>query len=187
MSEDWRRLTEEWGSKRKISLYLNCCQVDTPPEVVSSVWDHVSEFRSHVNKVVDFGAGDGRFALVKAYRKYIGYEIDKQRFETVMLPPNASIIHQCPFSADITDADLSIGNPPYVRNQYLPKGWREKVARILFERSRCCDVGIGQRLAVLLLAVPREYKTKWVGSVGRALRMGVQTCRAPPSRVYPEE
>ena len=135
LSSGLQRLTEERGCKRKVSLYLNSGQVDTPLEVVSSVWNHVSEFRSRVNKVVDFGAGDGRFALKGVYGQYIGYEIDGQRFETGTLPPNASIIHQCAFSTGLIDADLSIGNPPYVRNQYLPPEWRERVARMLFDRT----------------------------------------------------
>ena len=142
MNEELRRLTEKWGSKKKISLYLNSCQVDTPPEIVSSVWNHVREIRSHIVKVVDFGAGDGRFALVKSYQQYIGYEIDKRRSKNGRLPQNATIIHQCAFSANITDADLSIGNPPYVRNQYLPTEWREKVARILFERTGVAISGL---------------------------------------------
>ena len=159
MNGELRRLTETWGSKKKISLYLNSCQVDTPPEIVSSVWNHVREFRSHVTNVVDFGAGDGRFSLMKSYQQYIGYEIDERRFENGRLPPNATIIHQCAFSADITDADLSIGNPPYVRNQYLPTEWREKVARILFERTGVVISGLAnawQYFFLLSLACTKQ-------------------------------
>tara|TARA_R100001086_G_scaffold80289_2_gene39141 strand:+ start:1069 stop:1746 length:678 start_codon:yes stop_codon:yes gene_type:complete len=35
----------------------------------------------------------------------------------------------------LSNADLCIGNPPFVRNQDLPEGWSEKVAAELRERS----------------------------------------------------
>ena len=49
--------------------------------------EHVYERRSApVGKVVDFGAGDGRFARGQHYRQYRGYEIDPGRSPQGSLP-----------------------------------------------------------------------------------------------------
>ena len=116
-------------------MYLGRCQVDTPIDLVESTWNHVSNSRRTVGKVVDFGAGDGRFARYGSYRQYVGYEVDSQRFRNVNLPPSAELRYRCAFSDVIDDADVCIGNPPFVRNQDLPQGWREQVAQILLERT----------------------------------------------------
>lgn len=116
-------------------MYLGRCQVDTPIELVESIWNHVSNSRRTVGKVVDFGAGDGRFARYGSYREYVGYEVDSRRFRNVDLPQNAKLRYRCAFSDVIDDADVCIGNPPFVRNQDLPQGWREQVAQILLERT----------------------------------------------------
>ena len=39
------------------------------------------------------------------------------------------------FPETIEDADLCIGNPPFVRNQDLPSGWRARVSEMLRERT----------------------------------------------------
>ena len=130
------RLTEAWGTRAAVSLYLDRCQVDTPDNIVSKVWEIVHERRSaRVGKVVDFGAGDGRFAKVEHYLQYCGYEIDPRRSPQGALPKRATLLHQCAFSETVDDADVCIGNPPYVRNQDLPTGWRQQVADSLFART----------------------------------------------------
>jgi hypothetical protein len=130
------RLTQDWGSRAAVSLYLERCQVDTPDEIVSKVWELVRERRSErVHKAVDFGAGDGRFARSQHYLQYWGYEIDPRRSPKGPLPAGASLVHQCAFSELLSDSDLCIGNPPYVRNQDLPTGWRERVAESLYSRT----------------------------------------------------
>lgn len=111
-----------------VSAYLDRCQVDTPDAWVRRVWELVAEKRKHVRKVVEFGAGDGRFACYGSFEKYIGYEVDKARRGQRALPSNAKLVHDCAFSVTLHDADVCIGNPPYVRNQDLPDGWRETVA-----------------------------------------------------------
>lgn len=132
----FHRLTEAWGSRAAVSLYLDRCQVDTPVATVAKVWQHVFERRPEpIASVVDFGAGDGRFARHRHYLQYRGYEIDPTRFPREPLPQGASLVHQCAFSKIIDDADLCIGNPPYVRNQDLPTGWRQQVADSLFART----------------------------------------------------
>jgi methylase of polypeptide subunit release factors len=125
-----------WGSHAAVSLFLDRCQVDTPSDLVRRVWKHVYQCRRRpVGKVVDFGAGDGRFAKNQEYQQYVGFEVDTKRFASSSLPRRASILCQCAFSQEIKDADVCIGNPPYVRNQDLPTGWRQQAADSLFKRT----------------------------------------------------
>jgi hypothetical protein len=137
MDEDLslHRLTEDWGTRESVELYLDRCQVDTPSKIVSAVWAHIHERRPAVGKVVDFGAGDGRFAREGRYVSYVGYEIDEGRCRASSLPRAARLVPQCAFSAQISDADVCLGNPPYVRNQDLPQGWRQRAARELVTRT----------------------------------------------------
>ncbi|MDJ1167506.1 hypothetical protein QHI69_36900 [Burkholderia gladioli pv. gladioli] len=137
MDEDLslHRLTEDWGTRESVELYLDRCQVDTPGKIVSSVWEHIHERRATVGKVVDFGAGDGRFAREGRYKSYVGYEIDAARCERASLPSSATLLPQCAFSARIDDADVCLGNPPYVRNQDLPAGWRQTAAASVQART----------------------------------------------------
>ena len=76
-----KALTGNWGDPEIVSSYLDRCQVDTPVEVVRSIWAHVTKHRSgEIGKVLDLGAGDGRFAqhgLLPFIRT--GYEIDETR------------------------------------------------------------------------------------------------------------
>ncbi len=115
-------------------LFLDRCQVDTPLSLVRQVWQTVAEARPRVGSVVDFGAGDGRFAEYGRYTKYIGYEIDPSRSGSRKLPPNARIVNACAFSKDVSGATVAIGNPPFVRNQDLPEGWRQQAAEKIQRR-----------------------------------------------------
>jgi hypothetical protein len=117
------------------TLYLSRCQVDTPDTLVTATWNHVSTLRSAIGKVVDFGAGDGRFAQHGQYERYVGYEIDADRARGAALPANAKIIRKCAFDSDIDDADLCIGNPPFVRNQDLPSNWRVKASEKILAKT----------------------------------------------------
>jgi hypothetical protein len=130
-----RELTQQWGPYEEVTLYLNRCQVDTPDRVVRMVWNLVAARRPVVGKVIDFGAGDGRFARYGSYKRYVGYEIDSQRVALPWLSPGASIVHRCAFSARVADADVCIGNPPYVRNQDLPAGWRERAEKVIRSKT----------------------------------------------------
>ena len=123
------------GVAPRASLYLGRCQVDTPQPIVKKVWDLVQAQREHIGKVVDFGAGDARFARYGRYDDYVGYEIDPQRCSLENLPAHAEIVNACAFSEEISDASLAIGNPPYVRNQDLPKGWRQEAAEKIAQRT----------------------------------------------------
>jgi hypothetical protein len=79
---------------------------------------------------------------VANYREYTGYEIDAQRCSFLKTPRNAALINKCAFSKQIDDADVCVGNPPYVRNQDLPNGWRERAPRNFLHKepeSLCLD------------------------------------------------
>ena len=123
------------GVAPSASLYLGRCQVDTPQPLVKKVWDLINERTLHVGKVVDFGAGDARFARYGQYDEYVGYEIDPGRCSLENLPAHAEVVNACAFSEEISDASLAIGNPPYVRNQDLPVGWREQAAETIKHRT----------------------------------------------------
>lgn len=129
------QLTHDWGEWNAVSLYLDRCQVDTPATLVAATWRHVTQFRKRVRKVVDFGAGDGRFAQYGRYSEYVGYEIDPLRSKGAKLPSHVRLINRCAFSDNIEDADVCIGNPPFVRNQDLPAGWRERASEVLKRRT----------------------------------------------------
>ena len=127
------KLTGGWGDEATVSLFLERCQIDTPKTLVATAWKHVAEYREKIRTVVDFGAGDGRFSSSDLYSKYIGYEIDSRRCRP--LRRKAVIRNECAFKDTIMDADLCIGNPPFVRNQDLPLGWRQNAAKVLEKRT----------------------------------------------------
>lgn len=136
------RLTRSWGSWDSVSLYLKRCQVETPDNLVRATWRHVHEVRPRVGKVVDFGAGDGRFSRYGRYSQYVGYEIDTALCGTATLCERATLINRCAFSDEITDADVCIGNPPFVRNQDLPLGWRQHASKVLHKRTGIAISGL---------------------------------------------
>jgi hypothetical protein len=133
------QLTRDWGEWDAVSLYLDRCQVDTPANLVAATWRHVEQVRENVGKVLDFGAGDGRFSHYGRYSEYIGYEIDTLRCVGAALPDHARLVNRCAFSDEVDDADVCIGNPPFVRNQDLPVGWRQSASEIL-KRRTCVTV-----------------------------------------------
>ena len=141
------QLTRDWGDWASVSLYLTRCQIDTPPDLIQLTWDHVKRLRPQLDKVVDFGAGDARFSKSGVYQEYLGYEIDEQRCISVDVPDNVRLINRCAFSDEIVNADLCIGNPPFVRNQDLPYGWRQHAAEVLFRRTGVSVSGIASERA----------------------------------------
>ena len=136
-------LTENWGDPKIVSSYLDRCQVDTPEEVVRSIWAHVEKRRpGKIGKVLDLGAGDGRFAQHGSYRSYIGYEIDETRCTGVGLPDGARLVNACALSHSIEDADVCVGNPPFVRNQEIPTDWREHAHSVVLGRTGVAIPGL---------------------------------------------
>lgn len=57
------------------------------------------------------------------------------RCQGAVLPNHARLINRCAFSDDIEDADVCIGNPPFVGNQDLPVGWRHRASEVLKRRT----------------------------------------------------
>jgi len=136
-------LTQDWGDPDTVSSYLDRCQVDTPDEVVRSIWTHVKKHRPReIGKVLDLGAGDGRFARHGSYRWYIGYEIDDTKYADVALPTGATLVNECAFSHSTADADVCVGNPPFVRNQDIPTGWREHAHGEVLRRTGVAVPGL---------------------------------------------
>jgi len=124
-------------------LYLSKCQVDTPLDVVEGIWKLISQYRKDIKKVVDFGAGDGKFSLFGEYGTYVGYEVDPARLKTVKkLPKNASVKLGCAFQTNIKNYDLCIGNPPYVRHHDIETAWQLSVLARLESKS---DIKIDAR------------------------------------------
>src|SRR5258708_7263970 len=126
---------QTWGPEEAVNLYLARCQVETPHDLVAQVWAHVRERRKELDTVLDFGAGDGRFATCGQYRTYRGFEVDPKRWSVAKLPAKARLIHSCAFKGRSQTSDLCIGNPPYVRNQDLPEGWRERASQVIEKRT----------------------------------------------------
>ena len=128
--------TGRWGDPVSVSSYLDRCQVDTPLDVVRSTWDHVHKLRPRrIGKVIDLGAGDGRFAISGNYASYVGYEIDPDRCSGARLPRNARLVKRCAITNLAADADVCVGNPPFVRNQDIPAKWRERAHRVVRKRT----------------------------------------------------
>jgi hypothetical protein len=152
-------LTQGWGTPASVSLYLDRCQVDTPPEVVQEVWKQIALRRKRVRKAVDFGAGDARFACGGNYETYTGIEIDRARCADAILPANGQLINECAFSVDVRDADLCLGNPPYVRNQDLPGGWRERAAKVIEKRTGVHLSGLANAWQYFFLLALASTKT----------------------------
>jgi len=123
------------GPPAAANLYLERCQVDTPASIVALAWELIAQRRAEIGSVVDFGAGDGRFAREGKFKSYVGYEIDRARFQGSALPANALMVNACAFSSPEHRADLACGNPPFVRNQDLPHGWRQTAAKVIAQRT----------------------------------------------------
>jgi len=135
---------------RSDEYYLGRCQHDTPAHVVALVWRQVHARRSHVDRVVDFGAGDARFSRLGGYGSYVGYELDPTRCPTTVTG-DVQIIHGCAFSHASRDADVCVGNPPYVRNQDLPLGWRHMAAAEVEKRTGVAVSGIANAWQYFLM------------------------------------
>jgi len=103
------------------------CQIHTPPDVVAFFWKIVRQHRSEIGRVIDMGAGDGRFAIGGRYTHYEGFEIDKHWHQISNFPQKATIKYQCVFASRSDNFDACIGNPPYVRHHNIGKIWRATI------------------------------------------------------------
>lgn len=123
---------------------LQYCQIETPFDIVEGMWRIARSYAPHFQKVIDLGAGDGRFSQSAMYDQYVGYELDNSR-----IPPkksllaNVSIINKDAFSSLAPEYNLCIGNPPYIRaNRLLPE-WRDNVAE---ELNKVTDIDFNRNV-----------------------------------------
>jgi len=110
----------------KSAYELSESQVATPLAVVSLLWKLAHQSREVFNNVIDFGAGDGRFAKGGRFKTYVGIEIDVIRSVSAKLPRNGHIISGCAFAHEGSDYDACVGNPPYVRHHDIESLWKKK-------------------------------------------------------------
>lgn len=99
------------------------CQINTPFKILNFFSKLLGQHRENLGKVIDLGAGDGRFALIGDYQSYEGYEIDDTCKLLSNLPENSTISHECAFSDIEGNYDTCIGNPPFIRHHDLNKDW----------------------------------------------------------------
>lgn len=116
--------------KRARTAYeLSQSQVSTPDAVVRQFWHLVHQRRPTLQRVLDVGAGDCRFAKGSRVAEYVGVEIDPVRASKAKLPKNGRLILNCAFAHRAKNYDACIGNPPYVRHHDLESPWRDEVAK----------------------------------------------------------
>lgn len=172
---------------------LHQCQVATPLPVVRLLWDLINARRSVVDTVVDFGAGDGRFAQFGKYRKYVGYELDEAKIESAELPPNAIFKHACALE---TSAFFSgaIGNPPFIRNQDLGRLWRRRARELIYQQLGAkidpftrlqahhrFSWDLGSELDLFTGTTWDEFRASTVPPIGGRVNAGGSSCSAAPA------
>jgi len=59
----------------------------------------------------------------------MGVEIDERRARTATRPPNGRIVNECAFQHRGTNYDACVGNPPYVRHNYIESDWKAAVLK----------------------------------------------------------
>jgi hypothetical protein len=140
----------------KTAYELRQSQVSTPPEVVALFWRLLREHRAETGKVLDLGAGDGRFARGGHFERYDGIEIDPSASQGAVLPANANIEIGCAFAIAKNGYDACIGNPPYVRHHDIEQPWKGRVADTIEDELGVTLSGIGNLyLYFLCLALLR--------------------------------
>ncbi len=106
------------------------CQIQTPLPVVRLLWDILGRHRDHFGSVVDFGSGDGRFAIGGNYGKYVGIEIDNTKCPMESLPPNVELVNDCAFNFN-DQFNTAVGNPPYVRHHDIDSEWKKNTVALI--------------------------------------------------------
>lgn len=142
---------------QKTAYELSRSQIATPLETVRTFWQITHGYRDRFSRVLDLGAGDGRFARYGSFDCCRGVEIDPSRSKDVELPSNASISHGCAFRYDGRGYDACVGNPPYVRHHDLQRSWRDRIAERLgkdmgMELNRKCNLYVYFMILALMKA-----------------------------------
>jgi len=145
--------------KSRTAYELGRSQVETPQAIVRVFWKVAHKYRSRFSRVLDLGAGDGRFAIGGRFSSYEGIEIDNSRKPSNKLPRRAKIVHSCAFKHNGIGYAACIGNPPYVRHHDLDVRWRNNVARRLrketgVEINRKCNLYVYFMFLALLKSRP---------------------------------
>lgn len=121
--------------RNKTAYDLERSQIVTPVEIVQQFWKIAHQYRSRFSRVLDLGAGDGRFALGARYTSYDGVEISHNKSPLANLPKKAMILYKCAFEHEDDGYAACIGNPPYVRHHDIDARWRESIAKRIEERT----------------------------------------------------
>jgi hypothetical protein len=133
-------------------------QVFTPPDVVRLFWTIVQKHRRELGKVLDLGAGDGRFARGGKFERYLGIEIDPETSRQG-LPEKAAIEYGCAFKFAGPGWDAVIGNPPYLRHHYIELSWTKRITR-RFRNSLGVELSGQSNLFVYFLLLGLELAKK---------------------------
>lgn len=110
----------------------------TPSIIVSAMMEWAAQQQTMPVRVVDAGAGSGRFLIAAALKfpkaKLVGVELDP--LAALMLRANAAVLgFACRLSVKLIDyrhltlprikgSTLFIGNPPYVRHHQISEEWK---------------------------------------------------------------
>lgn len=156
-------------SSPRTAYELRESQVSTPPQVVSLFWRLLRKHRKRrLDKVVDLGAGDARFAKNGHYRRYDGVEIDRAPVGRPgpRLPAGAQLHRMCAFRFEPDGYDAAIGNPPYVRHHDIETKWRQRIAQRIKDELGVNLSGIGNLyLYFLCLGLMKTTNTGLIGVV----------------------
>ena len=107
----------EWAMSQRVAPYLDRCTVDTPLNVVKSVWSHVNSSRYSIDKVIDFGAGDGRFANEGEYHEYLGFEINSTRSQVSLYRRTQTYLLLALFQVELTTRTCVLEIPPLLETR----------------------------------------------------------------------
>ena len=115
----------------------------TPPAIVASMIDWAKNQNRNPKRIVDAGAGSGRFtiAAAKAFPSADLVAVETDPLATLLLRANAAVhgfakrlrVEVIDFRnleiPDIAGPTLFIGNPPYVRHHQIGKDWKNWFAQ----------------------------------------------------------
>jgi predicted RNA methylase len=121
---------------RRTAYELSESQVTTPQPVISLFWELMRKYRDRLDAVLDFGAGDCRFAVGGHFRRYVGIEIDGERARVAKPPVDGRLIQDCAFRHQGRNYAACIGNPPYTRHHDIEDRWKDETVRALERELR---------------------------------------------------